>query len=258
MVRLILLLVCLALPAQAERVEVDLELVLAVDISRSMSHTDLAIQRRGYAEALTSAEVLRAITGGPNGRIGLTYVEWSDVRRQRILVDWTLIDGPETAEAIARRIARETGGTLRQTSISSGLDFAARRFESSPFTSWRRIIDISGDGPNNDGPPVVPVRDRIVGNGIVINGLPLVVGTRDPIWSIPDLTGYYRDCVTGGPGSFVLPVVGWDAFADSVRRKLVLEIAGLSAQGEAIVRPAALTDCLIGEKIRERRRPSRE
>jgi hypothetical protein len=150
---------------------------------------------------------------------------------------------------------RETGGTVRETSISSGLVFAAGRFADSPFTAFRQVIDISGDGPNNDGIPVTIARDAVIAQGITINGLPLMIDTSDPVWHLSDLDAYYRECVIGGPGAFVLPVFGWEQFPDAVRRKLILEIAGLSPQftTDGPI-PAAAYDCLIGEKIRDRRR----
>ena len=254
--RALLLVLLLATPARAET-EVDLELVLAVDISRSMSAADLAIQRRGYAEALQSAEVLAAIRTGLMGRIAVTYVEWSGADRQRVLADWTLVETAADAAALAARIAGETGGSLRRTSISAGLLYAASRFETSPFTAPRRVIDISGDGPNNEGPPVTRARDAVLARGITINGLPLMSGLApDPIWHIDNLDRYYRDCVIGGPGAFVLPVRGLGAFAAAVRRKLVLEISGLAEAGlhPAQVVAGAPADCLIGERVNERRR----
>lgn len=245
-----------ALPARAG-VEVDLELVLAVDISSSMSGEDLAIQRRGYGEALTSPEVLAAIEGGFLGRIAVTYVEWSDAGHQRVLAGWRLIEGAGDAAGVAALIVGETGGTTRLTSISEGLRFAAGRLAESPYTAPRQVIDISGDGPNNDGPPVTAARDEVVAMGITINGLPLRTDpAEDPVWHIPGLDAYYRDCVIGGPGAFVVPVAGWEAFGEAVRRKMVLEISGLGAAG---LRPAQAgtpvqPDCLVGERIRSRRR----
>jgi hypothetical protein len=251
-----LLTLLLALPVRAET-EVDLELVLAVDVSRSMSPADLEIQREGYAAALTSPEVLRAIAGGPLGRIGLTYVEWSGAGWQRIVVDWTLIGTPEDAREVADTILFGAGGTLRRTSISGALLFSRDRLAASPFTAPRQVIDISGDGPNNEGPPVTEARDAVLAAGITINGLPLMrQDAPGDVWHIERLDLYYRDCVIGGPGAFVVPVETWDAFPGAVRRKLVLEISGLAARGLRAVReetgPPA--DCLIGERIWERNR----
>lgn len=255
----LLALLCLlvAAPAgHAEPVDVDMQLVLAVDISQSMSAADLAIQRQGYAEALIAPEVLDVIRRGYLGQIGLTYVEWSDAEKQRVLVPWTLIDGPAAAENFGKQILAETGGTQRNTSISSGLLFAAHQFDFSPFASSRQVIDISGDGPNNDGLPVAPVRDAVVARGVTINGLPLVIPGRDPVWFLPDLDIYYRDCVIGGPGAFVLPAKRWQDFAGAIREKFVLEIASVR-QTLLVPEKAALVtgyDCLVGEKILRRRR----
>ncbi len=250
---------CLLIAAHAvhaQPAEVDMQLVLAVDISRSMSAADLATQRLGYAQALTSPEVLEAIGRGNLGRIGLTYVEWSDAGKQRVLVPWTLIDGRDAASDFGGRILAETGGTSRKTSISAGLLFAARQFDFSPFVSYRQVIDISGDGPNNDGPPVQPARDAVVARGITVNGLPLVIPGRDPVWFLPDLDVYYRDCVTGGPGAFVLPAAEWQDFAGAIRAKFVLEIADALPKGRFAERVTLAMgyDCLVGEKILQRRR----
>ncbi len=244
-----------ALPARAET-EVDMELVLAVDVSRSMSPYELEIQRRGYAEALTSPEVLGAIGEGFLGRIAITYVEWAGDASHRTIVDWTLIATREDAVAVASVLAAAPRISMRRTSISGALMYAQGLFAQSPFTSYRQVIDVSGDGPNNQGAPVTAARDLVVGQGLVINGLPLM--TRDGTdrgWSIDDLDDYYLNCVIGGPGAFVIPVTDWAQFPAAVRRKLVLEIAG----GVPVVLPAASHqpapyDCLIGERIWQRER----
>ncbi|WP_306007231.1 DUF1194 domain-containing protein [Aquicoccus porphyridii] len=245
---LIALLLCLALPLRAE--EVDVKLLLAVDVSRSMQFHELEIQRRGYAEALQSPEVIAAITGGMIGTIALSYVEWAGAGSHRVVVPWTRIASAEDAARVAEIIHANFETTLRQTSISSVLDFSISHLENSDCKGLRRVIDVSGDGPNNDGPPVTAARDRALARGIIINGLPLM--TRDAMsdrWGIPDLDAYYRNCVIAGPGAFVIPVLDWQEFAHAVRRKLVLEIAGLTPPATPRVIPVAAYDCLIGEKI---------
>lgn len=243
--------------------EVDLELVLAVDVSRSMSPEELEIQRRGYAEALRSEEVVAAITGGMIGRVALTYVEWAGEYAQRSTVDWMLIESAEDARVFADRIGAQVSPGMRRTSISGALLYAAQSFEGNGFHGLRQVIDISGDGPNNQGRPVHLARDRVLEKGIVINGLPLMTPADQlMVWDIADLDAYYADCVIGGPGAFVLPVYGWDQFPDAVRRKLVLEIAGLSPAPEpgperlwrAQVRSEGAYDCMVGEKTWERYR----
>ncbi len=252
---------CLCTPLaaqQASTVEVDLELFLAVDVSRSMSPQELDIQRRGYAEALKSPDVIGAIRGGMLGRIAVTYVEWAGAGSQRVIVPWTLIEAEEDASAVADRITAFFDESLRRTSISGAMDYARRAFDDNGFTGLRRVIDISGDGPNNQGRPVLEARADVRAEGIIINGLPLM--TEDAlsnIWGIPDLDVYYENCVIGGPGSFVLPVRGWSEFPAAVRRKLVLEIA--DAAPAAMVIEAQFTapsayDCMVGEKLWSRNR----
>jgi hypothetical protein len=249
---------------QAQGVEVDVELVLAVDVSRSISPEELMIQRLGYAEALTSPEVLAAIGDGLLGRIAITYIEWAGARAQRTVIDWTVIETSAEAQRFADEILGNTLGTMRRTSISGALEYAAGSFEGNGFDGLRRVIDISGDGPNNDGPPVTEVRDAVVARGITINGLPLMTNTGGGFQELPDLDIYFRDCVIGGPMAFVIPVTGWDQFADAVRRKLVLELAGLppadppdAFDGVPVI-PASTgggSDCLIGERMWNRGAP---
>jgi hypothetical protein len=247
-----LLALALGLPVtgRAEPIEVDVELFLAVDVSRSMSPAELEIQRRGYAAALSDPEVMEAITGGMIGRIALSYVEWAGDSSQTVIVPWTLIDSPEAGHAVADRLTAWFSSGMRRTSIAGVLDYAAEAFETNSYTGLRRVIDVSGDGPNNQGRPVLEARADVLARGITINGLPLM--TQDAFslrWGIPDLDVYYRECVIGGPGAFVLPVLSWDQFADSVKRKLILEIAARPAPTppERMMKAQAY-DCLIGEK----------
>lgn len=240
----------------AQDMEVDVELFLAVDVSRSMSPAELEIQRRGYAEALTSPQVMTAIQSGLLGRIAITYVEWAGEHAQRMIVPWTLIQTDTDAEMIARQITARFDEGLRRTSISGALLYAQNDFEDNGFMGLRRVIDVSGDGPNNQGRPVERARDAALAQGFIINGLPLM--TQDAlseIWGIPDLDIYYRNCVIGGPGAFVIPVLAWDQFSAAVKRKLVLEIAGMPAR----VVPAQYNaptpyDCLVGEKMWDQNR----
>jgi hypothetical protein len=249
-----------ALPGGAVRageIAVDVELVLAVDVSRSMTERELEIQRRGYAEALASSEVAGAIRRGYLGRIALIYVEWAGARDQRVILPWTLIAGEADAAAFSAKLTAEFDSSLRRTSISGAIDFAAGLFEANGFAGERLVIDISGDGPNNHGGPVEAARDAALARDIVINGLPLM--TREGMgsqWHLADLDEYYRHCVIGGPGAFVIAVTDWAEFAVAVRRKLVHDLAAAPAPA-AVLAPAAASgyDCLVGEKIWERNRP---
>lgn len=239
-------------------IEVGVELVLAVDASRSIDRDEQTIQRRGYAEAFRSAEVQNAILQGAWGRVAVTYVEWAGAGLQSVLIPWTLLDSKETIEAFAARIEAGALTSASRTSISGAIDFSAGLFAQSGFAGQRRVIDISGDGPNNQGRGVTEARDAAVASGLTINGLPLMTnGNQFDGWgSIPDLDRYYADCVIGGPSAFSIPVTGWDEFAPAVRRKLVLELAGRQPSWrEFVVRAQATApaDCLAGEKMWQER-----
>ncbi|BCH32088.1 hypothetical protein MesoLjLc_40180 [Mesorhizobium sp. L-8-10] len=239
---------------------VDVELVLAVDVSLSMSPGELEIQREGYAAALTDKHVLDAIRQGMNGRIAVTYFEWAGTTTQRVVVPWTIIETRDDAEAVAAKLSATPPNSARRTSISSALEFGSDLFAESPFQGAKRVIDISGDGPNNQGAPVDLVRDTVVAQGIVINGLPLMTNSGlISAYDVADLDRYYNDCVIGGPGAFMIPVNGWSQFPEAVRRKLVLELAGPAWQrqaGEVAAHPPVILadarssyDCMVGEKL---------
>ncbi len=241
----------LAAPAKAE--EVDLELLLLVDVSRSMSASELELQRQGYVEALRSDAVAAALGRALTGRMALAYVEWAGETRRRVIQDWRLIESRDGLLAVADLL--ETDRTTRQsrTSITAALRFGAGYFDDNGFEGMRRVIDISGDGPNNQGGLVTAARDAVVAQGITVNGLPLM--TEDgSFMRIDDLDRYYELCVIGGPGAFVMPVTGWEDFAEAVTRKLVLEIAGAPVERVIPVQAAAAYDCEIGEKMWRRMR----
>jgi hypothetical protein len=191
--------------AKETTVSVDIELVLATDVSYSMDMDELAVQREGYAQALVSKEFLQALKTGPHGKISITYFEWAASHDQKIIIPWRVIDGPETADAVANEIMRTPVRRASRTSISGAINFAMPLFEEDPYRGLRRVIDISGDGPNNDGTPVTLARAAALEKGIVINGLPIMV--KEPSFStmdIENLDWYYEDCVIGGPGSCVV------------------------------------------------------
>src|SRR6478735_9309322 len=217
---------------------VDVELILAVDVSYSMDMDELAIQREGYAQALVSKDFLQALKGLPNGKIAITYFEWAASSDQKIIIPWRVIDGPETADAVAAEIMKTPIRRASRTSISGAIYFALPLFEDNPYHGLRRVIDISGDGPNNNGLPVTGARDAALEKGIVINGLPIMV--KEPSYSTMDIDNldyYYEDCVIGGPGSFVVSIKDRDKFKEAIRSKLLLEVAG--RQPEHWVVPAA-------------------
>ena len=234
------------------RTAVDIELVIAVDVSYSMDIDELAVQREGYAQAIVSKEFLQALRNGPNSKIAVTYFEWSASSDQKIIIPWRVIDGPETADAVANEIMRTPVRRGSRTSISGAIYFAMPLFEDNPYRGLRRVIDISGDGPNNNGAPVVEARAAAMEKGITINGLPIMV--KEPSYStmdIDNLDWYYEDCVIGGPGSFVVSIKDRDKFREAIRTKLVLEVAGRTPERPTV--PVAEKEpripCMIGEKI---------
>lgn len=211
-----------------ERVaDVDIELILAVDISGSIDPDEAKLQRDGYARAIADPAVVKAIRSGVHGRIAVSYFEWADAMTQGSLVEWMLIHDQASAEAVSRRLLEHPIRTARRTSISGAIQYAIPIYGSGQHKGVRRVLDISGDGPNNDGPRVDLVRDQALAAGIVINGLPIMNG-RVNTWGFPvleDLDRYYEGCVIGGPGSFVVVAESFETFFEAIRRKLILEIA---------------------------------
>ena len=209
--------------------EVDVELVLAVDISQSMDDEEQEIQRRGYVSAITSPQFMQAIKLGPIGRIAISYVEWGGEDEHFLVADWYLIENESDAHAFAAKIAEAPLRHVQRTSISSALVHASLLMKDNGYQGLRRVIDISGDGPNNQGGLVTASRDAVLASGITINGLPLMLKQQRVGWyHLPNLDHYYEDCVIGGPGSFAIPVNSLGGFADAIRMKLVMEIAGLT------------------------------
>jgi hypothetical protein len=208
-------------------VPVDLQLVLAIDVSRSIDEVEAELQRRGYIEALTSDRVLEAILGGEHRRIALCYTEWAGTHYQVVVIDWTLIDSPQAARRFAEKLAEAPRTAQSWTAVGAALAHAGGRFEKSGYVSKRRVIDISGDGRTNDGPPAEHVRDALVGQGVIINGLPVMMN-RTNFGRPPDLTldKYYEENVIGGSGSFMIVARDFNDFSRAVRTKLVREISG--------------------------------
>jgi hypothetical protein len=244
----------LAPPAAASAEElVDLQLVLAVDVSRSMDQDEQQLQRDGYVGAFRHPDILNAIHSGPYGRIAVTYLQWAGAFYQEVLVPWRILESKEDAYAFADELAKVPLTQETRTSISGALNFAADVFRSSNAASERRTIDVSGDGSNNDGVPLVPVRDRVVASGIVINGLPILLRPSNlfgPLGTIP-LDEYYRNCVIGGRGAFVIPILDKREFETAIRRKLVLEIAALPSYVIPVGDVPPSIDCALSERQRD-------
>ncbi|MDG1169625.1 MAG: DUF1194 domain-containing protein [Sulfitobacter sp.] len=245
----------LAQPAQADGgpFEVDMALVLAVDISFSISQDEQDIQRRGYIAAFLDTQVVAALTLGSRGRVAVTYLEWAGSDTQVQVIPWVVISDTQSAAAFSKRLEMLETNRSGRTSLSSALDAAVDLFNTGPFVSNRQVVDISSDGMNNAGRRVDYARDRLLHRGIVINGLPLMVGSTDG--PNHDLDQYFRDCVIGGLGAFSYPVYSWDAFAETLKQKLIREFVGYRLPRPARLWNAAGTqpqgdkmDCLTGEK----------
>jgi len=219
---------------------VDLLLVLASDVSRSVDSQKFQLQREGYAAALGNPRVIEAIQSGRRGRIGVMFLEWSGFGNQKVVIDWMLIDGPKAGQAFGDRLLESQRSFADRTSISGGIDAAVAQLARAPFSSERRTIDVSGDGTNNAGRDVNQARDEALAMGISINGLVILSETPLP-WN-PEhtsppggLTKYYRDNVTGGPGSFVLEAKDFESFGEAIVKKMIAEIAD-ARQGASFAR----------------------
>lgn len=236
---------------------VDLELVIAVDVSVSMDIDDQMLQRDGFIAAFKNPQVVAAIQRGRLGRIAVTYVEWSGSYLQWVRVPWTLVHDPQSAAIFAESIKSSFFTRRYLTSMSGALIFASGLFATNGYAAQRQVIDISGDGPNNDGIPVDHARDYVVAQGITINGLPILPPPDKPLgfFEIQDIDRYFRDCVIGGDGAFTLPVRSDEGVVDAIKRKLVLEIAGAEPRPRlhrAGYMPAVgihRSDCRIGESL---------
>ena len=221
-----------ALPPAAARAgdDVDLLLVLAADVSRSIDAAKFQLQRDGYAAAISDPRVLDTIRSGHNGRIGLTFVEWSGIGAQHVVIDWTAVGDAAAAKDFGDRLLEAPRSFADRTSISGAIEFAMDRLANAPFNCVRRIIDISGDGTNNAGRDVTELRDEAVAKGVTINGL--VILSDNPMSWNPDhtnppggLDNYYRNNVIGGPGAFVMVAQNFNSFGQAIIAKMIAEVA---------------------------------
>ncbi|HEY4251766.1 MAG TPA: DUF1194 domain-containing protein [Roseomonas sp.] len=205
---------------------VDVALVLAVDVSRSIDEDEARLQREGYRSAVTDPRVIETIRGGMMGGIALAYVEWAGIEYQRLVLPWTHVADAADAQRWAEALAEAPRVSLSWTSISGGIEMARQVLADCPYEATRRVIDVSGDGVNNSGPPAEVARDRAVAEGIIINGLP-IMNDRPTFGRLPPvpLDQYYRDSVIGGDGAFLEVAMDFEAFGVAVKRKLIREIA---------------------------------
>jgi hypothetical protein len=221
--------------------QVDLLLVLASDVSRSVDTRKFELQRQGYAAALSNPRVIEAIKSGPHGRIAICFVEWSGATSQKLVIDWTIVSDLASARKIGDQMLELPRSFADRTSISAGLDFAMSLLERAPFEAPRRTIDVSGDGTNNSGRDIASARDEVLAKGVTINGLVILSDTPLP-WN-PEhtnppggLDNYYRNNVTGGPGSFVMVAESHDSFGQAIVKKMIAEIAWLKPERPILLR----------------------
>lgn len=233
-----------------DHIAVDSAIVLAVDVSGSMDAEELAIQRAGYLAALRHPDLIRIIAAGSRGQVALSHFEWAGQVRRESTIPWRLIDGPEAIAAFADEIEALPLRTNFGTSIALALDYGVELLETSGFAADAWVIDVSGDGPNNMGPPVTASRDRAVARGVTINGLPII---RRPSRGAPDLVAYFEACVVGGLGGFVQPAHEMDEIAPAIRRKLFRELIGGPVERLDLAADSEPVDCMIGERLRRER-----
>ena len=231
---------------------VDVELALAVDVSYSMETDEQKLQREGYAEAITSPEFLQMVKSGQLGRIAISYFEWAASGDVKLIVKQRIIDGPDSANLVGMEILSAPLRRASRTSISGAINFSVKLFGKSEYHAARRVIDISGDGPNNSGEIVTAARDKAVALGITINGLPIM--TREPSSpnvDIKDLDIYYEDCVIGGPGAFAMVIKSRDQFKAAIKRKLVQEVAknAIKLAVIPVENYESRISCTIGEEM---------
>lgn len=252
-------LVLLALPSVAQdrtqdKKDIDLALALGIDISGSIDPEEAKLQRQGYVMAFRDPVIVKAILGGPSGRIAVAYYEWSDSWMQKLLIDWTLLDSEQAVAAFARRLEEEPISIARRTSISGAIRYAIPLFSRSPYEAARKVLDISGDGSNNDGGLVTDMRYEALKEKIVINGLPIMNDRPNP-FGFPneaDLDRYYLHCVTGGPHSFVEVAHNFDDFPRAVRKKLLQEVAERGLRSDFDIGLGPLTE---GTRLAQAGRP---
>jgi hypothetical protein len=215
-------------PARAD--EVDVALVLVTDVSRSIDDSEFTLEKDGYATAFASQKVIEAIKGGPAGKIAVAYVEFASSFEVKTVLDWTVIGDRKSAQAFVEQLSAAPRSFWGRTSISAGMDEAVRLLSEGGPHATRQVIDVCGDGTNNAGREIADARDDAVKAGITVNGL-AIINDHPVSWTFAHvqppggLANYYRDNVTGGPGSFVVEVHDFASFGEAMTRKLVEEIA---------------------------------
>ena len=227
-----LLALCSSAPAAPQ--QVDLKLVLAVDVSGSIDSEEFQLEREGTADAFADPDVLKAIQGGSLGKIAVAMLDFSSPQFDKVIIDWTVIKDKASAMAFADNIRNAPRTPGRRTSVSSALELGSLLLESSEkdIVATRRVIDVTGDGPNNDGNSMTEAHDKTIAQGVIVNGLPVMDEMANGYF--PELDKYYAGCVTGGRGAFVVVVHSYKDYSAAMRHKLILEIS----QNETLLKQA--------------------
>jgi hypothetical protein len=205
--------------------QVDVKLIIASDMSHSIDDVEAKTEREGIADVFSDPEVIRTIENGPFGRIAVMMLDWAGYQDQRVMIDWTIIHDKSSANAFSAKVRLLPRPSGLRTSISSALERAFEILNQSDreIVATRKVVDVSGDGPNNDGVSLEHVHETTAKNGIVVNGLPIMDTASDSYF--PDLDKYYDACVVSGAGAFLIVVKSYKDFGSAMRRKLVREIS---------------------------------
>lgn len=201
---------------------VDVALVLAVDVSASVDEDEYKLQHEGIARAFEDPQVVDAIRNGQRSAIDVLVLEWSSPEDQNVTVDWTRVSDATSAATFAAKVRASTRSSHGLTAIGNALLAAAAAMDRAPDRADRRVIDLSGDGMANIGPPPSQVRDALVAAGFTINGLAILK-------TEPWLDQYYQTDVIGGEHAFMLTVEDFQSFARAIEQKLLTEISARHA-----------------------------
>jgi hypothetical protein len=232
--RFVIAFILFASPLWGQTREAGLELVLLADGSGSIDSTELAFQRQGYADAITSPEVLQVIQNSIYGNVAVIYVEWAT--NTAVVVDWMIIDSPETAQNFAQALVGPPRQVFGRNAIGAALLEGKRLIEINDIFSPRQVIDFSGDSiGNSSGPSIESARQEVLDAGITINALP-ILRPEDGRRAGQNLEEAYETRIIGGPNAFMITAENRATFAQAVRRKLVLEIAGITPEQDLALR----------------------
>lgn len=210
----------LALWAGSATAECRLALLLALDVSASVDARDYVLQRDGLARALDLPVIRNAILDGGPGAVALSVFEWSGRNQHVMIADWTMLDSAAAIDGMVARIA----GHKRSykdfpTAIGYALGFAAGHLAAGPRCD-RQVIDVSGDGTNNEGFMPANAYAHFPFDGVTVNGL-VIQGDQDGV------VEFYNDHVLYGPDSFLEIAANFDDFEAAMGRKLFREINGM-------------------------------